>query len=379
LKDQIPFVDVPATMRVHGEALKEALAEVIRSGAFINGPQVTQLEDSLAEYLGVAHAVACGSGTAAEQLLLMALEIGPGDEVIVPDFTFIATAEAVTAVGATPVCVDVDAETFTMDPESLEAAMGPKVRAVIPVSLYGQCADYEPIEEICQRYEVHCIEDACQSLGASRNGRMSGSFGTAAFTSFYPSKPLGGIGDGGMVFTDDEMLASRVRSRREHGHVGRHRHRVLGLNSRLDTLQAAGLLVKLRTFDKEVEQRNEAARKYDEALSHLLAVPPIAAGNRSSYAQYTVRLGSAAERISLIEHLAAQGVPTAIHYPQPVHSQESLADSIQRKPETPVTSQLCEVVVSLPLSAYISEINQSRVIEAVLEWGRLDRAAAEPA
>lgn len=208
---------------------------------------------------------------------------------------------------------------------------------------------------------------------------MSGSFGTAGFTSFYPSKPLGGIGDGGMIFTDDEMLASRLRSRREHGHVGRHRHRVLGLNSRLDTLQAAGLLVKLRTFEEEVELRNRAARNYDEALGHLVAVPPIAAGNRSSYAQYTVRVGSSAERLSLIEHLASQGVPTAIHYPQPVHTQESLKEWIGRQPETPVTQRLCEIVVSLPLSAYISEADQARVIEAVLEWGRMDRAAAEPA
>jgi UDP-2-acetamido-2-deoxy-ribo-hexuluronate aminotransferase len=374
LDPMVPFVDVQATMRVHGPALEAALAEVIRSGSFINGPKVQELESALAERVGVAHAVACGSGTAAEQLLLMALDIGPGDEVIVPDFTFIATAEAVCSVGATPLCVDVDATTFTMDPDSLRAAIGPKTRAVVPVSIFGQTFDSEAIESVCRESGVYILEDACQSLGASRNGRTSGSFGDAAFTSFYPSKPLGGIGDGGMVFTDDEELAARVRSRREHGHVGRHRHSVLGLNSRLDALQAAALLVKLGTFDEEVDMRNAAARRYDEALQGMLEIPRIAEGNHSSYAQYTVRCESAEAREVFSQHLLAKGVPTAVHYPQPVHTQESMAPSIERTVATPVTEMLCDSVVSLPLSAYISPPDQERVIEAVQSWSALGRA-----
>ncbi|HEX9640108.1 MAG TPA: DegT/DnrJ/EryC1/StrS family aminotransferase [Candidatus Krumholzibacteria bacterium] len=371
----VPFVDVPATMRVHGPALEAALAQVIRSGAFINGPKVQELELALAERVGVKYAVACGSGTAAEQLLLMALEIGPGDEVAVPDFTFIATAEAVAAVGATPVCVDVDPLTFTIDPDSLRAAIGPKMRAVVPVSIFGQPAQFEVIEAICREYDLLLLEDACQSLGASRHGRASGAFGVAGFTSFYPSKPLGGIGDGGMVFTDDELLAERVRSRREHGHEGRHRHRVLGLNSRLDALQAVALLVKLRTFDEEVEMRNAAARRYDEALSDVLAIPHIAEGNHSSYAQYTVRAESAQARSSLSDHLLTRGIPTAVHYPQPVHTQASMQSYIERWVDTPVTGEICSTVVSLPLSAYISKTDQDRVIAAVRSWSAVGRAA----
>jgi UDP-2-acetamido-2-deoxy-ribo-hexuluronate aminotransferase len=371
----VPFVDVPATMRVHGPALEAALAEVIRSGAFINGPKVQELERALAERVGVAHAVACGSGTAAEQLLLMALDIGPGDEVAVPDFTFIATAEAVASVGATAVCVDVDPVTFTLDAESLRQAVGPKMRAVIPVSIFGQPADFEAIDAVCQEHGLHMIEDACQSLGASQDGRASGAFGAAAFTSFYPSKPLGGIGDGGMVFTDDEILAERVRSRREHGHVGRHRHRVLGLNSRLDALQAAALLVKLRTFDDEVEMRSAAAHRYDAALASSLRVPEIVAGNRSSYAQYTVRTESSEARESLSSHLLTRGIPTAVHYPQPVHTQESMQGVVGRLVDTKVTEELCSTVISLPLSAYISESDQDRVIAAVQSWAMSDRAA----
>ena len=240
----MPFVDVPAMMRVHADKLEAALAEVVRSGMFINGPRVEELEQRMAERIGVRHAIACGSGTAAQQIALMALGIGPGDEVLVPDFTFIATAEAVASVGARPVMVDVDPMTFTMDPAAARAAMSDDVRAIVPVSLFGQPAAMDVFEAMADEFGIHCIEDACQSLGSRLGDRPSGSFGTCGFTSFYPSKPLGGIGDGGMIFTDDPELADRLRLIREHGQVGRHEHSVLGINSRLDALQAAALLVK---------------------------------------------------------------------------------------------------------------------------------------
>ena len=373
----VPFVDVPAMMRVHGENVEKAIADVVRSGMFINGPKVSELEERLAEYVGVRHAIACGSGTDAQQLALMALGVGPGDEVLVPDFTFIATAEAVANVGATPVMVDVDPLTFTMDPVAARAAMTPRVKAIVPVSLFGQTAAMDVFEAMAEEFGVHCIEDACQSLGARLGDRRSGSFGTAGFTSFYPSKPLGGIGDGGMVFTDDDDLAERIRLVREHGQVGRHEHAVLGVNSRLDALQAAALLVKLDTFPREVELRRACAERYDTALTDVVRTPFIAPGRFSSYAQYTIRLGDAGSRDVFCEHLSELEVPTALHYPRPVQTQVSLQRVIQRRVPTPVTAELCDTVISLPLSAYMEIDDQERVIEAVHSWAETgDRAAA---
>ena len=371
----IPFVDVRAHMRVHGPALEAALIEVVRSGQFINGPQVAKLEDELRRRVGVQYAIACGNGTDAEKLLMLALGIGPGDEVVVPDFTFIATAEAAALVGAKIVTVDVDPISFTMDPQALRRAMSPRVRAVVPVSLFGHPADFAALQAICDSHGVPLLEDACQSLGGSRAGRQSGSFGLAAFTSFYPSKPLGGVGDGGMIFTDDEALALRLRSLREHGHSGRHRHHLLGLNSRLDTLQAAAMLVKLRTFETEVALRQEAARRYDQALAEYVITPEIAADASSSYAQYTIRLENAHAREALVAHLHEVGVPTAIHYPQPVHTQDSLRDHLADAQPAPVTRELCETVVSLPLSAYMAVGDQERVIEGIRVWAKRMRPA----
>lgn len=363
-------------MEVHGAAMERALLEVLRSGQFINGPWVQTLEERLADRLGAPYAVGCGSGTAAEQLLLMALGIGPGDEVLVPDFTFIATAEAVCSVGASPVPVDVDPVTFTMDPDAVRAALGPKVKAMVPVSIFGHAADFEALEAVAREAGIHCLEDACQSLGARRGGRASGTFGLAAFTSFYPSKPLGGIGDGGMVFTPDRELADRVRSLREHGHVGRHRHTHLGINSRLDSLQAAALLVKLEAFDREIELRQAAAHRYDEALAGAVEIPRVLPDNVSSYAQYTIRVNGPEERERLQDHLQQRGVPTALHYPRPVHTQESMRDWMVRVPPTPVAQELCRTVLSLPLSAYIAREDQDRVIDGVLSWAEGGRAAA---
>ena len=372
----VPFVDVPAMMRVHGEKVQKAIAEVVDSGMFINGPKVAELEERLAEFVGVRRAVACGSGTDAQQLMLMALGIGPGDEVLVPDFTFIATAEAVANVGATPVMVDVDPMTFTMDPAATRAAMTPRVKAIAPVSLFGQPASMDVFEALADEFGVHCIEDGAQSLGARLGDRFSCGFGTGGWTSFYPSKPLGGIGDGGMVFTDDDAFADELKLIREHGQVGRHEHSVLGVNSRLDALQAAALLVKLETFPREVELRRELAARYDEALADLVRTPFIAPGRFSSYAQYTIRLRDAATRESFCDYLGSMGVPTALHYPRPVQTQESLQRVITRRLPTPVTEELCETVISLPLSAYMSEEDQHRVIESVHAWVEATNPAA---
>ncbi|RKZ18099.1 aminotransferase DegT [bacterium] len=380
LKDRsVPFVDVPAMMRVHGEKLEQALADVVRSGMFINGPRVLELEERMAERTGVAHAVACGSGTAAQQIVLMALGIGPGDEVLVPDFTFIATAEAVAAIGARLVMVDVDPMTFTMDPAAARAAMSDKVKAIVPVSLFGQPAAFDEFEALAEEFGVHCIEDACQSLGARLGERHSGGFGSCGFTSFYPSKPLGGIGDGGMVFTEDGNLADRVRLIREHGQVGRHEHSVLGVNSRLDALQAAALLVKEATFDAEVEMRRAHAHRYDSALSNSVTTPVIAEGRYSSYAQYTICMPDAGSRDHFVEFLSARGVPTALHYPRPIHTQVSLQAYQDRFEPVPVTEQLCDTVISIPLSAYMSEKDQDQVISSILSWSEQRRSAVASA
>jgi len=366
-------------MRVHGEAVQQAVAEVIQSGRFIGGPLVGELEKRLAHEVGVSSAIACGSGTVAEQLLLMALNIGPGDEVLVPDFTFAATAEAVLLVGATPVCVDVDLETFTMDPAAARAAMGPQVKAIVPVSLFGYPVDVSAFEALAAEYGVALIEDACQSLGAKREGRNSGAFGTAAFTSFYPSKPLGGIGDGGMVFTSDDALGQLVRRLRHHGEVGHHLHQELGTNSRLDAIQAAALLAKVDAFPGEVRMRGEAAARYDAAFSGLsgsLVKPMIHPDTVSSYAQYTVRVSDATARGELVAYLQGVEVPTAIHYPQPLHKQPFLKGRLKRQLPTPVTEELCQQVVSLPLSAYMSAEDQERVISGVYAWTQLATTAA---
>lgn len=373
----IPFVDVEAQMRAHGPALAAAFAQVLASGRFIGGPMVEQLEARLAQRAGVPHAIACNSGTDAEQLLLMALGIGRGDEVIVPDFTFMATAEAVVLAGATPVCVDVDPETFTLDPVAVRRAMGPRVRAIVPVSLFGHPAALDELEQLAAQHGVELLEDACQSFGARWHERPSGAFGRAAFTSFYPSKPLGGVGDGGMIFTSDVQLANKLRSLRDHGHAGPHLHHLVGMNSRLDALQAAALLVKLDNFDRELQARRDAARRYDEALRGALLTPYCAPGAFAIYAQYTVRVPQAALRPRLIEHLAAQGVPTAVHYPRPLHAQPSLLGVLQRTPPTPVAESLANTVVSLPMSSHLAAADQDRVIAAVLSWAQSMRAVTE--
>jgi UDP-2-acetamido-2-deoxy-ribo-hexuluronate aminotransferase len=362
-------------MRVHGPALATAFAEVLASGRFIGGPVVEQLEARLAQRVGVPHAIACNSGTDAEQLLLMALEIGRGDEVIVPDFTFMATAEAVALAGATPVCVDVDPETFTLDPVAVRRAMGPRVRAIVPVSLFGHPAALDELEQLAALHGVELLEDACQSFGARWHDRPSGAFGRASFTSFYPSKPLGGLGDGGMVFTRDAQLAAKLRSLRDHGHAGPHLHHLLGMNSRLDALQAAALLVKLSTFDRELQARRDVAERYDQALRGALITPRCAPGAFAIYAQYTARVAHAAQRSPLIEHLRSLGIPTAVHYPRPLHAQPSLVGVLQRTTPTPVAEALAGTVVSLPMSSYLSLADQERVIAGVLSWSQALRTA----
>ncbi len=368
MEPTVPFVDLQSLLRRQKEELRAALEEVLDSGRFIGGPKVEELEESLAALVDVPFAVACSSGTVAEQLLLMALEIGPGDEVLVPDFTFAATVEAVLLVGATPVFVDVDPLTFTMDPDAARRAMGPQVKAVIPVSLFGQPARLGIFERWCAEEGIVMLEDACQSLGAREGERRSGSFGTAAFTSFYPAKPLGGLGDGGMIFTGDGELAERVRRLRHHGEIGHHLHGEMGTNARLDALQCAALLVRLRSFPEEMQWRQRAAERYEDELGDRFQTPGLLEGVVSSWAQYTLRLPDRARRDAFQDFLRRRGIPTVVHYPQPLHTQPGLKRHRVRTEPTPATEQLCAQVVSLPISADIRRGDQDRVIAAALDW-----------
>jgi len=329
---------------------------------------VDELEQALADLVGVPHAVACASGTVAEHLLLMAAGIGPGDEVLVPDFTFAATVEAVLLVGATPVFVDIEAETFSMDLAAAQRAMSDKVKAVVPVSLFGHPAHLAAFEAWCENEGILMLEDACQSMGASEGGRRSGSFGNAAFTSFYPAKPLGGLGDGGMVFTRDGELAERVRRLRHHGETGHHLHGEMGTNARLNALQCAALLVRLRSFPQELQWRQEAAERYEAALGGHFVTPKVREGAASSWAQYTLRLPDAQQRDAFRDSLQQRGVPTVVHYPRPLHTQPGLQGRSYRLTPTPVSERVCGEVVSLPISADIQGSDQRRVIEAALEW-----------
>jgi dTDP-4-amino-4,6-dideoxygalactose transaminase len=367
----IPFIDVAAQRRRLGRSVDEAIARVLGHCQFILGPEVRALEVKLAEFCGARHVVSCASGTDALVLVLMAQGIGPGDAVICPSFTFTATAEVVVLVGATPVFADVEQASFNLDPASLKLACaaareaGLRPKAVIPVDLFGQPADYDRIVPVAEAEGLFVLDDAAQAFGATYKNRRVGALAPATATSFFPAKPLGCYGDGGAVITEDEELAQVIRSLRVHGE-GRGKYDCVrvGLNGRLDTIQAAVLMEKLRIFPEEILARERVARRYSAGLADVATVPRLASGSSSVWAQYTIRLASG-RRDGLAAALKAQGIPTAIHYPVPLHRQEPY----QRFPialgGAPVSERLAEEVISLPMHAYLDETTQDRIIEAV--------------
>lgn len=355
------FIDLKTQQKRIRESLDERIAAVLEHGQYILGPEVEQLENALAAFTGAGHCISCANGTDALQIALMGLDIGPGDEVITPGFTYIATAEAITLVGARPVYADIDPHSYTVDPASVEALVTPRTRAIMPVSLFGQCADMDALTAIAERHGLAIIEDAAQSLGASYKGRRSGNLSTVACTSFFPSKPLGCYGDGGALFTNDAQLAVRLRQIARHGQDRRYHHIRLGLNSRLDTLQAAVLLAKLEIFEDEIALRQKVASQYDELLlqSGIRSVPQIAPDNTCVYAQYTIQTP---ERQHLQQRLHNAGIPTAVHYPIPLHRQPAVAC-----PDTvlPVSEAVATRVISLPMHPYLSHRQQQIIVEAV--------------
>src|SRR5690554_5125173 len=319
------FIDLAAQQARIKEKIDANIQRVLAHGQYILGPEVAELEDKLAAFAGVKHCISCANGTDALQIAQMAFGIGPGDEVITPGFTYIATAETVALLGAKPVYVDIDSRTYNLDPSLLEAAITPRTKAIIPVSLYGQCADYDAINAIAARHGIPVIEDAAQSFGATYKGKRSCNLTTIACTSFFPSKPLGCYGDGGAIFTNDDELATVLRQIARHGQDRRYHHIRVGVNSRLDTMQAAILLAKLEILPDEISLRQEIAEHYDRLLSEagILTMPFVEPHNSSVYAQYTIQVDN---RPAVQAKLNEAGIPTAVHYPIPLNKQPAVAD-----------------------------------------------------
>ena len=368
----IPFIDLQAQRRRLGDSLERAIAAAVEGGQWIMGPQVRVLEEQLAQLAGVKHAIACANGTDALLIILRAWEIGPGDAVFVPGFTFAASAEVVALVGATPVFVDVLEDTFNMAPASLEAAIAMvkregrlRPRVVMPVDLFGQPADYRALEPVIARENLLMLCDTAQAFGATLGGRRTGAIGDAAATSFFPAKPLGCYGDGGCSFTDDDALADLLRSIRIHGQ-GRDKYENIriGVNSRLDTIQAAILIEKLKIFSDELALRERVARRYAEgfARSNRVRVPHVIEGARSTWAQYTIQLP---DRDRVKAELESAGIPSQIYYLTPL----SVQRGYRKFPSAPlpVSEALGHTVLSLPMHPYLDEATQDRIIESVLE------------
>ncbi|MGA8698293.1 MAG: DegT/DnrJ/EryC1/StrS aminotransferase family protein [Xanthobacteraceae bacterium] len=367
----IPFIDLGAQRRRLGRAIDDAVARVLAHCQFIQGPEVHVLEAELAAFCGARHAIGCASGTDALLLLLMAWQIGPGDAVICPSFTYHATAEMVALLGATPIIADVLPDTFNLDPASCERAvvtakrLGLNPRAVIPVDLFGLPADHDAIAAIAAKHSLLVLDDAAQAFGAHYRGKRIGTLAAATATSFFPAKPLGCYGDGGAVFTDDDALAARVKSIRLHGEgVDRSEAARIGITGRLDTIQAAVLIEKLKIFPEEIEARNLVAARYSAALADVAIAPRAGNESTSVWAQYTIRL-KAGKRDPLAAALKAQGIPTAIYYTRPLHRQPAYRHFPVAEGGVPISDRLAEEVLSLPMHAYLEPPVQDRIIESI--------------
>lgn len=357
----IDFIDLKAQQNRIKDKIDAGIQNVLTHGQYILGPEVIELEEKLAAYVGAKHCITCANGTDALQIAQMAFGIGAGDEVITPGFTYIATAETVALLGAKPVYVDVNPRTYNLDVEKLEAAITPRTKAIIPVSLYGQCADFDAINSIAEKYGIPVIEDAAQSFGATYKGRKSCNLSTVACTSFFPSKPLGCYGDGGAIFTNDDELAKVIRQIARHGQDKRYHHIRVGVNSRLDTLQAAILLPKLEILDDEMQARQKVAEIYNQLFSQagINTIPFVESYNTSAWAQYTIQIDNRAE---VQEKLKAQGIPTAVHYPIPLNKQPAVADS---EIHLPIGDAIAEKVMSLPMHPYLSEQEQKVIVKSL--------------
>jgi UDP-2-acetamido-2-deoxy-ribo-hexuluronate aminotransferase len=365
------FVDLKAQYRRLKPRIDARIQAVLDHGRFILGPEVQELEGRLAARVRARHCVGCASGTDALLLALMALGIGPGDEVITSPFTFFATGEMTTLLGATPVFADIDPVTYNIDPARIEAAITSRTRAILPVSLYGQPADMNAINQIAARHNLAVVEDAAQSFGALYQGRHSGNLSSIGCTSFFPSKPLGCYGDGGACFTNDDALSHAMIELRNHGQSARYVHTRIGINGRLDTLQAAVLLAKLDVFDEELIARAEAADRYTALLKDTVPTPRVSPDRTSAWAQYTIEVD---DREAVERSMHAAGVPTAVHYPVPLHLQPVYASLGLERGRYPVAERVAERVLSLPMHPYLEPAEIERVSDAVRSAVRVPAA-----
>ncbi|MEG1543557.1 MAG: DegT/DnrJ/EryC1/StrS family aminotransferase [Tannerellaceae bacterium] len=370
----IQMVDLVGQYQRLKGAIDGAMADVLRGGTFINGPAVKQFAAQLADYLKVPYVIPCANGTDALQIALMSLGLQPGDEVIVPDFTYVAAAEVIALLGLTPVLVDVNARTFNMDAAGIEAAVSSRTKALIAVHLFGQCCDMESILKIAEAHHLYVIEDNAQSLGAVHtftDGRkqMSGTMGHIGTTSFFPSKPLACYGDGGALITRDEALAVRIRMIANHGQEVKYHHRIIGCNSRLDTLQAAVLGVKLPHLDEFTAARRVAARRYDEGLASCpwLLLPQQSPFSTHVYHQYTLQVEES-KRDALKEYLKEHGVPSMVYYPLPVQMQEAFRPLARLSGAVTISSHLCRSVLSLPIHTEMTADEQEYIIDTILNY-----------
>lgn len=359
MPSQIPFIDLAAQQARIKDKIDANIQKVLAHGQYILGPEVDELEEKLVAYTGAKYCITVANGTDALQIAQMALGIGPGDEVIVPGFSYIATAETVALLGAKPVYIDIDPRTYNLDPALLEAAITPRTRAIIPVSLYGQCADFDAINAIAEKHNIPVIEDGAQSFGGSYKGRKSCNLSTIGCTSFFPSKPLGCYGDGGAIFTNDKELATILRQIARHGQDRRYHHIRVGVNSRLDTLQAAILLPKLEILEEEIQSRNKVADSYTRLLSEagVGATPFVEEFNVSAWAQYTIRV---VNREAVQGKLKEAGIPTAVHYPIPLNKQPAVKDETE---SVAIGDDVAEKVMSLPMHPYMPMHEQIQVVE----------------
>ncbi len=370
--EEIPFIDLAAQRVRLGGGIDEAVKRVLNHGQFINGPEVPLLEAELARYSGAKCVVSCSSGTDALQMVLLARGVGPGDAVICPSFTFCATGEVVALRGATPIFVDVNAETFNIDLGSLSKGislarkLGLKPKAIIPVDLFGLPADHDAIERLASVEGLFVLDDAAQSFGASYRGRKLGTLGLATATSFFPAKPLGCFGDGGAIFTNDAEFAAILRSVRVHGQgADKYDNVRLGMTARLDTMQAAILIEKLKIFDDEIAMRNTVADRYTNALADIVTVPRVPEGSTSVWAQYTIQLPDGVDRKDFAAVLRGQGIPTMVYYERPMHQQTAYRHYPALDGALRVSEKLARKVISLPMHPYLGSAIQDRIIECV--------------
>lgn len=346
------FIDLKSQYQSLKHQIDARISRVLEHGQFIMGPEIRELESALASFVGVKHCISVSSGTASLEIALRALNIGPGDDVITVPFTWISSAETINLVGARPVFVDIDLDTYNIDADLIEEAITPSTKAIVPVSLFGQMPRMEQINEIASKHGLTVIEDAAQSFGATRHGKRSCSVSTISSTSFFPAKPLGCYGDGGALFTDNDDLANRMRAIRTHGGTARHHHTLVGTNGRMDTLQAAIILAKLDSFQCEVQRRGEIGQQYSELLSDVCITPKIESGNTHVYGQYTIRVP---DREQLGKNLKEQGIPTAVYYPKCLHEQPVYSYLGYPWGRFPNSERASREVISLPMHPFLRD------------------------